>query len=326
MHNALAEVFFVDVGKGSSQLVLFPNGDAVLIDAGKNSQPVIRLVESLSITRFVSVVISHWHDDHCGGIPNFIKKFRDRICAVRVPGKPECVDGQAMYRSVYPQIKTPVPNASTGANLRILYPDREARDDAESGNDTNQASGILSLESSGAQVLFPGDAGRVAFEMLARHLGKSLPLRPDLLAAPHHAGRSGDDDSSPPIGYVNDFDWLYGDCVKPTQTIISAGTVKNAKHPRPAHVKAIRQTGSCVLYTQLTEQCHADPSSLRPAILDRPLYPGKHDTSGTACAGTIKAIVFKDRVEVDRLAEHQTAIDEKLKASPALCRRSLLLT
>lgn len=346
MTRALATVFFVDVGRGSSQLVLFPNHDAVLIDAGKNSEPVERLIETLRINRFTNVVISHWHADHCEGIPRLLRKYRDRIDVVRVPGAPQRNDGQLMHKKVLPQIKSlrwtgtkahyglttleydcsfnglisPVPIASPDANLRIVYPDREDRDIAEQGTDTNQASGIFVLECGSTRVLFPGDAGQVAFERLSMRLGADFPIPCDVIAAPHHAGRLGQKEG--PVGnHANAYRWLYSEILRPAYVVIGSGTEKNAKHPRDTHVEAIATSCASIHCTQLTDQCHIAPETFANGVFASGCYPGKHQYSGTACMGTIMVEIFRDRVQMMFRDEHQMSIDKHLDLNKALCRR-----
>lgn len=63
---------------GDSCLVVFPNGQTMLIDAGmKGFYPVLKAkLESYGVTKLDYVVFTHPHDDHCGSIwAGFLNDF-----------------------------------------------------------------------------------------------------------------------------------------------------------------------------------------------------------------------------------------------------------
>ncbi|HQU45703.1 MAG: hypothetical protein B7Z73_12055 [Planctomycetia bacterium 21-64-5] len=128
---------------------------------------------------------------------------------------------------------------------------------------------------------------------------------------------------------------LYDDCVQPKVAVVSVGTSNTHGHPRPEVISALTGCGSAVVCTQITNQCCDRLESLRPAVLQPSQHVGKsraiRDATATgnsrnvACAGTVLVRIDRQHVEVDRLAEHQDAIDHLLQiAAPGprpLCRR-----
>ncbi|MCA8968194.1 MAG: MBL fold metallo-hydrolase [Planctomycetes bacterium] len=65
-------VVFVDVGQGDATIVVGPSGIALLVDAGPTGQGVARVIpelKRLGVTRLTHVVLSHYHIDHMGGMP-----------------------------------------------------------------------------------------------------------------------------------------------------------------------------------------------------------------------------------------------------------------
>ena len=79
-----SELVFLDVGQGSSSLILFPDGKKVLIDGGGASSSRFNVGESIiapylwhrGITHLDAIVITHPDSDHCNGIPFLLNRFR----------------------------------------------------------------------------------------------------------------------------------------------------------------------------------------------------------------------------------------------------------
>jgi competence protein ComEC len=72
------KIFFVEVQGGSSSLVILPNGKTLLIDGGTRSTggPIItKLLQEQNITKVDTIVNTHLHRDHVGGLIQVIKNF-----------------------------------------------------------------------------------------------------------------------------------------------------------------------------------------------------------------------------------------------------------
>lgn len=63
---------FIDVGQGDAALLITPEGRTILVDAGRNAQPVIAFLRANYVDTLDLVVVSHIHDDHMGGIPDVL--------------------------------------------------------------------------------------------------------------------------------------------------------------------------------------------------------------------------------------------------------------
>jgi competence protein ComEC len=61
------EVYFIDVGKGTSNLNHLGQSRAIVIDCGKSSGILLQLLTRFRIQEIVRLVVSHNHDDHVGG-------------------------------------------------------------------------------------------------------------------------------------------------------------------------------------------------------------------------------------------------------------------
>jgi glyoxylase-like metal-dependent hydrolase (beta-lactamase superfamily II) len=74
------EVCFVDVGQGSSNLILLGRKRAIVIDAGgRHSGTVIRLLQHFQIESLARLIVTHNYDDHSRGAANLLTAYSWRI-------------------------------------------------------------------------------------------------------------------------------------------------------------------------------------------------------------------------------------------------------
>jgi len=80
MPGSRMNLFFFDVGQGDSTLVMFPNGQTMLVDAGKELPDMGKLVvepqlKALGIKKIDYLIATHPDEDHIGGIPTIMENF-----------------------------------------------------------------------------------------------------------------------------------------------------------------------------------------------------------------------------------------------------------
>lgn len=342
--EVFATIYFVDVGQGTSQVVLFPDSSVVVIDCGRSSMALNELLESIQFDSIRALILSHWHPDHTGGAFQTVRRFADKIEAVYISEDRPVADivrkktfaqlvdlsqgeSQFKFASLYKDppndgVVWPPMVFDDRATLKILYPGLLEKYAAQQQSDANQGSGILMLECGSTRVLFPGDAGKMAFEALMNREAGNQRLKYDLIAAPHHCGKLSNSTNEQYTGYQNCYEWLYSAVLETAQVVVSAGTGNTYTHPREAHLQAAIRSGASIVCTQITPQCHADPGALGLAVLQPANLPASCSSgSGVGCAGTIQVDVTKTGVELHRFQEHQDAIDVKLDANRAMCRK-----
>ncbi len=75
------EIFFVDVEGGQSTLFVTPGGQSLLIDAGwgynayRDANRIVAVAKAAKIKKIDYLLITHYHSDHVGGVPQLITKL-----------------------------------------------------------------------------------------------------------------------------------------------------------------------------------------------------------------------------------------------------------
>jgi hypothetical protein len=212
-------------------------------------------------------------------------------------------------------------------DIKLFSPNAAQNLVAQAAERANSTSAIVVLQVGARRIVFPGDSDIAQWRLIRQHRGS--PLTCDVLAIPHHGGLVG--------GQVNanDLKLLYGDCLEPRVAIVSVGTSNTHGHPLPEVISALTRCGSAVVCTQITKKCCDRLESLRPAVLQPLQHVGKSRPIGdftatgnsrnVACAGTVLVRIDRQRVEVERLAEHQDAVDRLTQTAaggplPLCCR------
>ncbi len=189
------EVYFLDVGHGDSEVAVFPDGDALLVDGGGSSfsdfQVGRRLVLPFLIQKRIHVrwaAVSHYHPDHARGMSEIIGVLKpeelwlssaaaeDEYCRQLLAAKP--------VETALRRIRRGFVRNSGDGSIACLSPPRFI-DCLQSGNDHSM---VLRVSDGRASFLLGGDIGRSVEAELASASGPGLAS--SVLKLSHHGSRT----------------------------------------------------------------------------------------------------------------------------------------
>jgi competence protein ComEC len=227
------EAYFLDVGHGDAAVVVFPGGDALLVDGGGASfsdfQVGRRLVLPFLLQKRIHVrwaAVSHYHPDHVRGM--------SEIIAILAPEE-LWLSSAAADDEYYRQLLTACPERTqlrmvrrgfkkniAGGSITCLFPPRfihAARSD-------NNHSMVLRVSNGRHGFLFCGDIEKPVEAELAGALGPSLASA--VLKVPHHG--SGTSSTS-----------RFLDLVRPQLAVISVPAYSSFGFPHPEVIGRLKE-------------------------------------------------------------------------------------
>lgn len=236
------DVVFIDVGQGLSVLVRTRH-HALLYDAGARfpsgfdlgTAAVLPSLHGIGVQRLDTVVVSHAHNDHAGGMAAVLKQWPN---AERYGGEAAgdelavvpCRDGQRWNWD--------------GVVIRVLRPVEQSA----AGSDSNDRSCIVLVEGQGGRLLLGGDISSPIEAALVKRIDID-DARPLVLSVAHHGSRR-----SSSAAFLRQ--------LKPTLGVVSAAWLSRFGHPHPLVVQRFKDAGIPLLNTAdhgaLTVQVAAD--------------------------------------------------------------------
>lgn len=222
-----ARIYFLDVGQGDAQLIIFPGNVKILTDAGPDSKILGQLekIPQLADKYIDLAVISHPQLDHFNGFRYLVDRYRfgafiynGRSDTAGVQEWPELV-GKIKQNNI-PLVKLGAGDAIrySASKIDFLSPNAGLSQSAEL-NDT----GLVELVESGKlRVLFTADIDAVT----ENYLAANFDIRADILKVAHHGSK-----------YSSSAAFLKA--VSPEVAIIGVGARNNYGHPTPETLKKL---------------------------------------------------------------------------------------
>lgn len=225
---AALNVWFFDVGQGDAALVMGPEGETILIDAGPGlSAARLRVsLHALGISEFDCAIFTHPHEDHIGGADDLLQAFGAKT-VILSPG---------VFTPSASQVRMNVEIADCGAEVIEASPGRMLTlgslklillaPCSVEYEDENDLSVVVRIEYGGISLLFTGDITEAAERDLLA-LYDPVILKCDLLKVGHHgsAGSSSE-------GFIT--------AVSPEYAVISAGADNEYGHPAPSVLQRLK--------------------------------------------------------------------------------------
>ncbi len=239
--NTLKVIFF-DVGQGDAILILFPCGGNMLIDGGEKAQGervILPYLKKKGIRKIDTVVLTHAHSDHVGGLIPILKTFP--VGFVVESGFPHTTDLYMEFLELIDEKNIPYKMVHRGQELtgfsgvRIEFlnpphPFLEGR-----GSDINNNSIVIKLSYGRVQFLFCADIEKEAEREL---LNCGSKLRSLIMKVPHHGSKTSSS-------------WEFVKRVNPEAAIISVGRRNRFGHPDSMTLMKYRRIGSEIYRTDI---------------------------------------------------------------------------
>jgi len=227
--GGMLTIAFLDVGQGDAIFIEAPNGNQVLLDGGPNKKVLRELGHVMPFyDRSIDMIIaSHPDQDHIGGLPAVIEKFR--ISVFVEPGVESDNGTYEALIEIANEKDIEKILAKRGERIfldedifiDILFPDRDTV-----GWETNTASIVARLVYGDTSFLLTGDSPQRVEEYVASLDGDGLAA--SVLKLGHHGSRTS---TSP----------FFLEAVSPQIAIISAGFDNRYGHPHKEVVDMLKE-------------------------------------------------------------------------------------
>jgi len=234
-NNGKLSVYFLDVGQGDSELLVFGN-KTILIDAGETDMGdrVVSDLKRFGVTRIDLLVATHPHSDHIGGMQKVLAAFP--VGEVLDTGLPSSSPIYEHFLETVDKKHIPYTLAEQGEiidldpalRILVLSPPKE-----RFGDDPNQNSIVLRISYGTITILLTGDIGGEAEKALTK---TGYALDAQILKVGHH----GSEYSSSPAFLAR---------VHPEVAVISVGKDNPYGHPHDKTLKNLENAGVTVYRT-----------------------------------------------------------------------------
>ena len=236
------EVIYFDVGQGDSELLRIPKGDGsyhhLLIDSGESgyAEGLISSLEDMGVKTLDTVVVTHPHSDHMGGMASILRHF-----TVGALYMPETAEQDTPTTRVYEDLldaveerSIPLHRLEEGGSLGLPDTVKVRIFSPEAGRaygELNNYSGVIRIAYGNTSFLFTGDAEALVEKEI---LDKGYQPGTDVLHLGHHGSSTSSTE-----------DFLRA--VSPDFAVISCGKDNKYGHPHKEVLDRLNALG-CTVY------------------------------------------------------------------------------
>jgi len=229
----LMTVYYVDVGQGDAEIIQLPSGKTLLIDAGDtgSDEEIGYYLDKLGVTTIDTVIVSHPHADHIGGMDKILNKYHvlnymESGYATTASTYEKVIDTVDNKNINYKEVHTgDILTIDPKVQIMVLNP-------SERANDLNDNSVVVRMIYNETSFLFTGDIDKDQEEEMKglNHI--------DILKVAHHGS-----DSSTFATFILR--------TSPSVSIISVGKDNSYGHPSIDVIKNLNTISSMVYRTDM---------------------------------------------------------------------------
>lgn len=236
------EVIYFDVGQGDSELLRIPKGDGsyhhLLIDSGESgyADGLISCLESMGLTALDTVVVTHPHSDHMGGMASILRHFT--VGALYMPDiAQQDMPTTRVYEDLLDAVEErgiPLHRLEEGGSLSLPDTVKVRIFSPEAGRaygNLNNYSGVIRIAYRDTSFLFTGDAEAPVEQEI---LDKGYQPKTDVLHLGHHGSNTSSAEA-------------FLQAVSPEYVVISCGQDNKYGHPHQEVTDRLNSLG-CTVY------------------------------------------------------------------------------
>lgn len=250
------KIYFIDVGQGDSTLIVTPQNKTILIDGGGSvnsnfdvgKNTLLPYILDRGITKIDILVISHFDNDHIGGIFTVLKELK--VKKVYISKQLEKSENYESFLEITNQKDIKVYEVMAGNRIYvennlyfdILWP----KDNQITTNILNNNAIVCNLHYRKFSMLFTGDIEAIAEgEILNLYDRNKYLLKADILKVGHHGSKT---------STTNDF----LNIVSPKIAIIGVGKNNNFGHPNEDVLERLENLYCNIYRTDLNGEISID--------------------------------------------------------------------
>jgi competence protein ComEC len=289
-------VHLLNVGQGSSTLIIGPEGETILIDTGDwrdEGEDVIAYLEANGVTRIDHLVTTHPDADHIGGHAGVIEHFEtngDGVGAVYDPGIASSSATYDRYLDAVEEYDVTLYRAQAGDSIQMSGVEAQILAPPEgylASEDRNENSLVLHLQFGATSFLLPGDGETESEEYLVETYDDRLNAT--VLAAGHHGSQSSTSEA-------------FLETVSPQAAVISSGYESQYGHPHEEVLErlAVRSIPTYWTATHGTIRFTSNGSAVTVATQqDAPTTATELRTGASIEPGTDRALTERFVIQAD---------------------------
>lgn len=219
LSGEMLAVRYIDVGQGDCELITFPDGRNMLIDAGTtdSEKALPDYLRSIGVEKLDYVIGTHPHEDHIGGMDTVINSFD--IGEIYMP---KATTTTKTYKDVLTAVKNKGLTINTAKAGKIIIDEYDIKAELlapvnDNYEGLNNYSAVLKLQFKDTSFLFTGDAEKLSEDEMLKAAGKTK-LKCDVLKVGHHGSSTSTTEK-----FLN--------AVSPSFAVISCETGNSYGHP-----------------------------------------------------------------------------------------------